>query len=63
MAKFRATFKDPDYYLEDEKGEDLSSTELTSVRKLTDKLFQWNEYVTIELDTETGTARVVPTAE
>lgn len=31
-----------------------------SLEALAERYFRWNEYVTIELDTETGTATVVP---
>jgi hypothetical protein len=55
MAKFTVTFKDPDYSKDSDAPKDA--------QKLTDKFFEWDEYVTIEFDTVTKTARVVPVAE
>lgn len=57
MAKFTCTFKDPDY------GVDNCELKEEQRRKLTDKYFEWNEYVTLEFDTETKAVRVVPVKE
>lgn len=59
MAKFSITLKDPDYGVNDR--EKMNSRRLESL--LVDKFLEWNEYVTIEFDTVTKTARVVPVAE
>jgi hypothetical protein len=60
MAKFTATFKDPDYGLCDDRG---NITRDKKAVALAEKFFEWDEYVTVELDTETQTARVVPVSE
>lgn len=44
---------------EDEK-EDLISSRVDKIKEVTGRWFQWGEYVTIEIDTETGTATVMP---
>lgn len=56
--RFKATFKTPDvldYALEYLEGE-----ELAEAKELAEKYVQYGEYVTIEFDTETQTATVVP---
>jgi hypothetical protein len=53
MAKIILTFKDSE-----------ALTEVTAAeKKVTDKFIEYDEYVTIEIDTETKTARVVPLLE
>jgi len=56
--KIDLTFKTPDV-LEDIK----SDVERDLVIKLAKKFVRYDEYIKIELDTETGTARVVPLSE
>jgi len=52
--KILATFKCPDYWAQNPAGE-----EATVPDNLKKKFFEWNEYVTIELDTKTLSAKVV----
>jgi hypothetical protein len=55
MAKFTVTFKDPDYSVQNGvTGRDV---------QLKAKFIEWDEYITIEFDPATQTARVVPVAE
>ena len=60
MAKFSITFKDPDYSV---SSGSITTNQSGSGRALVQSFLQWNEYVTIEFDTTTKTARVVPVAE
>lgn len=61
MAKFTCTFKDPDYAT---KGEHMKAAKAAVAIK--DKFIQWDgafglmPYITVEFDTDKGTARVVP---
>lgn len=60
--KFHITFKDPDgvYDSLSDAGIDINEMD-TEVEWVVDKFLDYKEYVTIELDTETQTARVIPT--
>jgi hypothetical protein len=51
MAKFTVTFKDPDYSID-------ATASVVGVPGILEKFLEWDEYVTIEFDTETGKARV-----
>jgi hypothetical protein len=55
--KISITLKDPDYIV---SSDDISALEKSGVL---DKFVEYNEYVTIEFDTVTKTARVVPVKE
>ena len=55
--KFTITMKDPDY-----SGNEMSHNN-SPMAKMLDKYLEYNEYVTIEFDTDKGTARVVPVEE
>jgi hypothetical protein len=68
MAKFTVMFKMPD------AGDDairsavqdgiLNTPALQAkAKKLTEKFFEYDEYAYIEIDTDTGTARVMPAKE
>ena len=59
MAVFSITLKDPDYGV-NELGVDKKAK---AVRAMLTKFVEWGEYVTVEFDTEAGTARVVPVKE
>lgn len=52
--KIRVTFKCPDYWAQNEEGEQVVVPE-----DLKSKFFEYDEYVEIELDTVKKTARVV----
>ncbi len=57
--KIRITFKTPDavfYALE----EVADTEDLAPIKKAIDKFIKWDEQVTIEVDTETSTAIVIP---
>ena len=63
--KFKITMKDPDGFgnsLADAVADGNDGTDVEAVQeeleKLTSKWFEYSEYVTIEIDTDTGTARV-----
>lgn len=59
MSKVRATFKSPDaldYALQDIQDED----ERERAEEIFRQFVKYGEYVTIEINTETGEARVVP---
>lgn len=57
--KFAMTFRDPDHSRDTEPK---AATKLIA-DKLAAKFIEWDEYVTIEFDTESQSARVVPVAE
>ena len=57
MAKFQITFKDPDRTVQRDEPLTLSEQKLASM------FFEYDEYVTLEFDTVTKTARVVPVSE
>jgi len=60
MAKFFITMKDPDYGIDIEGSpRTLNANEM----KLLEKFVEWNEYVTIEFDSDSKTARVVTVKE
>jgi hypothetical protein len=67
--KLKITLKDPDA-LNDEienaviheypcVGADIRSEKIEEIEVLTRKWFKYGEYVTIEIDTETGTAKIL----
>ena len=55
MAKFSISMKDPDH--------NISTPVTPSMQVLLDKYLEWGEYITVEFDTVTKTARVVPVKE
>lgn len=55
MATIRITFKDPDYAIDEWDG--YSSEDLQNEIA---KWLEWDEYVTIEIDTDANEARVIP---
>ena len=61
MAKIQITLKDPDGVWDSvtSYGYDMNGLP-DDVSAVVDKFVEYNEYVTIELDTETGEARVLP---
>ena len=61
MAKIQITLKDPDGVWDSvtSYGYDMNGLP-DDVSAVVDKFVEYNEYVTIELDTETGDARVLP---
>ena len=77
--KFQVTMKDPDQLydaaaeaVDDElKATNLSEEERDAIREIrtekvtdvADKWFRWGEYLTVEIDTEAETIRVVPAGE
>lgn len=46
--------------LTDADREELAETRTDAVREVTRKWFQYGEYLSVEIDTETGTAIVLP---
>lgn len=60
--KIRLTFKDPDYYAETSNGEILRWTD-PAYKQAREELLTYDEYFTIEYDTETKESRVVPPKE
>lgn len=60
MAKFIVTMKDPDH---DTQGMPLDASRALTAHRLKDKFMQWGEYLTVEFDTATGTARVLTVKE
>jgi hypothetical protein len=74
--KFRVTFKDPDTLhdairdavvsevakleLDDDEREAVIDKRCEKVGDAVSKWFKWSEYVTIECDTDAGTATVIP---
>jgi len=54
--KLKLTFKDPDRYVHGQPGEEIPEEAAALVRKYV----EFDEYVTIEFDTEAKTAIVVP---
>lgn len=59
MAKFTCTFKDPDYNKPNFEGTSVAQ----AADRLKAKFVEWDEYITVEFDTDKGTARVVPLKE
>lgn len=57
MAKFTCTFKDPDHHVE--RGDANAAT----VNVLKAMFLAYDEYLTVEFDTVTKTARVIPVKE
>ena len=62
MAKFRIAMKDPDYSV-DSVGADKVKNQIFRNHPVVAKFMEYDEYVTIEFDTDARTARVVPVAE
>ena len=60
--KYILTLKDPDHAMQDESGEDIRTLPPTAAA-IKRRFVEYDEYVTIELDTETKTARVIPVGE
>lgn len=59
--KFRITFKDPDGVWEGLQDANLDPNCLPGeVQEVVDKFLEFDEYITIEFDTEDVTARVIP---
>jgi len=56
--KVRVTFKMPDVM--EQAYEGLTQQEVNTVRRVAEKFIEYGEYVTVEFDTDKGTARVVP---
>jgi hypothetical protein len=64
LMKFTITMKDPDYSTQGlERSLCKSTAELSKATALRDSFLEFGEYVTIEFDSETRTARVIPCAE
>jgi hypothetical protein len=57
--KATLTFKNPDYF-EDLGDVQPTAAERKRLDKLKRKFLEYDEYVVVELDTETGTATVMP---
>ena len=61
--KLKVTFKSPDALdcaLTDARYNGATMEDLDAVTQLTSRFLQYGEYVTIEFDTESGTATVLP---
>lgn len=72
--KVRVTMKTPDAYdeavdeavewevssLEKASSDDIEDEIRERTKKVLDKFFRWQEYIDVEIDTETGEAKVVP---
>ena len=56
--KIRLSFKTPDVV--DYAVEDLTEDEQAEVKSACEKFVEYGECLTIEIDTETGTAEVIP---
>jgi hypothetical protein len=56
--KARFTFKTPDA-VDDVLSDIHDEDEQDTMKNLANKFFKYGEYVTVELDTETGTAKVL----
>lgn len=62
--KFKITFKDPDGVFESLKDIGITQgEEPPEVAFELSKFLTWGECITVEFDTETGEARVVPKTE
>lgn len=57
--KFTITFKTPDAVDEAIRGIE-SVHDVAAAHQVCDKFFEYDEYVTIEIDTKKGTATVLP---
>ena len=62
MAKLRITLKDPDgiWNSLDRAGIEPTDVDDSEFSDVFDKFVEYDEYVKIELDSETGEARVIP---
>ena len=58
--KFSITFKTPDAVEEAIYDHTYDDNKQEEMRALTDKFVRYGELITVEFDTETGTATVVP---
>ena len=56
--KFIATFKDPDYMVSGDYGPEVAAQKKI-LKNLLGKFLEYDEYIRIEIDTETKTARVL----
>ena len=64
MAKFTIVLKDPDFTTHGlTRSEFNSSEELVNATKLRDSFLEWGEYITVEFDTGTKSARVLTPQE
>ena len=77
--KFQVQMKDPDQLydaaseavndelkatnLDEEERDAIREMRTEKVTSIADKWFRWGEYLTVEIDTETKTIRVVPVEE
>jgi hypothetical protein len=60
MSKIRITFKSPDGVSDSLEDAGYDQNDLPEdVENVVEKFIKWSEYVTIELDPETGTAVVI----
>ena len=61
--KLRLTFKDPDHQVQglgyDGIWDDVTDIGKRKAEKLLKKYVEWDEYITVEFDTDAGTATVV----
>jgi len=57
--KIKVTFKDPDFHVQT----DFAHHPASDLGGLIDQFVKWGEYLTIEIDVTSRTARVVPTQE
>ena len=55
MAKFTVTFKDPDY--------SYAGMSKQQASWIIDKFLEWDEYLTVEFDSETGEGKVIPVSK
>ena len=60
--KIRLTFKGPDHYAETSNGEICRWTDL-AYKQAREELLTYDEYLTIEYDTETKESRVISPKE
>lgn len=58
--KIRLTFKTPDVVEDAMEGQEYTDEQKAAIASVCRKYVEYGEYVTISLDTDTGTAKVVP---
>ncbi len=65
MAKLRIVLKDPDGVWDSvqDAGIDPNEIEESEFRDVFERFVEFKEYVVVELDSETGEARVLPVRE
>lgn len=75
--KFQVTMKDPDQLddavsdavsetirdMPEDEGEAIYDIRYEKIKKLTNEWFRYGEYLTVEIDTDARTIRVVPVKE